>query len=121
MHKDANHCRSVDYPDYARKIADVFHPRVPISLQFADFGVLICGTGIGMSIAANRHSHIRAALCHDVTTAKLARQHNDANVLVLGARLIAFPLAIEIFETFASTDFEGGRHSARILKLNVED
>lgn len=77
-------------------------------------GILICGSGIGISMAANRYRGIRAALCHDVTTARLARQHNDANILVLGARIIGQAVALECLHVFLTTGFEGGRHQSRI-------
>ena len=77
-------------------------------------GVLVCGTGIGISIAANRHRHIRAALCHDVTTARMARQHNDANVLALGARVVGANVAVDCLVAFLDTPFEGGRHQRRV-------
>jgi len=103
---------SVDYPDFAEKVA------AAIETGKARFGVLICGTGIGMSIAANRHRKVRAALCHDVTSARLARQHNDANVLTLGGRLIGTEAAKDCLKTFLSTSFEGGRHARRVAKLS---
>jgi ribose 5-phosphate isomerase B len=103
---------SVDYPDYAQAIATV------LAEGKAGRGVLICGTGIGMSIAANRFKGIRAARCTDVTDARLARQHNDANVLVLGGRTIGPEVAKDCLKTFLSTEFEGGRHSRRIAKLS---
>ena len=102
---------SVDYPDYADKLA------AAIDQGQAGQGVLICGSGIGISIAANRHRHIRAALCHDGLSAKLSRQHNDANVLVLGARLIGSETAKDCATAFFSTPFEGGRHQNRVSKL----
>jgi ribose 5-phosphate isomerase B len=83
----------------------------------AERGVLLCGSGIGMSIAANRHSGIRAALCHDAGAARLARQHNDANVLVLGARMIDAEAARACVRVFFTTDFEQGRHARRVEKL----
>lgn len=103
---------SVDYPDYATALADAMRK------QPGGLGVLICGSGIGMSIAANRHSHIRAALCHNVETATLCRQHNDANVLTLGARFVTPELAQEMLKAFLATPFEGGRHERRVAKLN---
>ena len=103
---------SVDYPDYAAKVVEA------ISDGRAKRGILLCGSGIGMSIAANRHSGIRAALVHDVETAKLCRQHNDANVLVMGGRLIDAETAIACLDAFLGTPFEGGRHQRRINKLN---
>ncbi len=102
---------SVDYPDMAAALA------ATLGEGRAGSGVLICGTGIGISIAANRHRHIRAALCHDVTTARLARQHNDANVLVLGARIMGPEVAIDCLAAFLDTGFEGGRHQRRVDKL----
>ena len=103
---------SVDYPDFAEAVAGA------LCQGRATRGVLICGTGIGMSIAANRHREIRAALVHDETTARLARQHNDANVLVLGGRLLGPEVAKDCVRTFFSTSFDGGRHARRIAKLS---
>jgi len=103
---------SVDYPDFANLVADA------IGEGRAKFGILICGSGIGISIAANRHRHIRAALCHDVTTARLCRAHNDANVLVLGGRLIGTMTAEDCVEAFLAGEFEGGRHARRVEKLS---
>jgi ribose 5-phosphate isomerase B len=102
---------SVDYPDYARKVAD----RVVAGQD--DFGFLACGTGIGMSIAANKIEGIRAALAHDAMTARLARQHNNANVLTLGGRVVTDDQAIEIVKDFLATEFRGGRHQRRIDKI----
>lgn len=102
---------SVDYPDYGDKLA-----RAILDGQ-ASRGVVICGSGIGISIAANRHMGIRAALCHDATTARLSRQHNDANVLALGARVTGIEVARECVRVFFTTEFEGGRHVRRIEKL----
>ena len=102
---------SVDYPDFAHKLADV------IKDGRAGRGVLVCGSGIGISIAANRHAHIRCALVHDVTGARLCRQHNDANVLALGGRMIGEAVAKDCVEAFLGTAFEGGRHQKRIDKL----
>jgi ribose 5-phosphate isomerase B len=102
---------SVDYPDFAEKLTQA------IGSGRATRGVLMCGSGIGMAIAANRHPGIRAALVHDVETARLAREHNDANVLVMGGRLIPGELARRILETFLATPFEGGRHARRVNKL----
>jgi ribose 5-phosphate isomerase B len=101
---------SVDYPDYADILAHALRD------GRAHRGLLVCGTGIGMSIAANRHREIRAALCHDGLTARLARQHNDANVLVLGGRLLGPEVARECLRTFLATAFEGGRHARRLAK-----
>lgn len=102
---------AVDYPDFAKKVAD------DIKNKNADFGILICGTGIGMSIAANRIKGIRAALCLFPEMAKLARSHNDANVLVLPGRLISSELAQWITEVFLNEKFEGGRHEKRVKKI----
>jgi ribose 5-phosphate isomerase B len=102
---------SVDYPDFANRLA------AALKDGQAKRGVLICGTGIGISIAANRHRHIRAGLVHDVTGARLTRQHNNANVLCLGARLIGADVAKDCLKVFLTTDFEGGRHENRVAKL----
>ncbi len=102
---------SVDYPDLADRLAEALRAKK------AEQGVLVCGTGIGISIAANRHRHIRAALCHDASTARLARAHNDANVLVLGARTTGVEVARDCLKTFIETPFEGGRHEGRVAKL----
>jgi ribose 5-phosphate isomerase B len=107
-HTDA----SVDYPDYGDRLART------ILAGEAEVGVAICGTGIGISIAANRHKGVRAALCHDATSARLSRQHNDANVLALGARVIGAEVAKDCLATFLATEFEGGgRHTGRVNKL----
>lgn len=106
-----NDTASVDYPDYANKLADYIKANTDAK------GVLICGSGIGISIAANRHSHIRAALCHNGLAAALARRHNDANVLCLGARLIGVDVAKDCLSQFLHAEFEGGRHEARVKKL----
>jgi ribose 5-phosphate isomerase B len=102
---------SVDYTDFANKLANALRDGK------AGRGILICGSGIGISIAANRHAHVRCALVHDVTGARLCRQHNDANVLALGGRMIGETVAKECVEAFLSTAFEGGRHQRRIDKL----
>jgi ribose 5-phosphate isomerase B len=103
---------SVDYPDFAGALARA------IEAGQARRGILVCGTGIGIAIAANRHRAVRAAVCHDVTTARLARQHNDANVLALGARVLGTEVAKDCLRVFLSTEFEGGRHSRRIAKMS---
>jgi ribose 5-phosphate isomerase B len=103
---------SVDYPDFADAVA------AALAAGRAQSAVLVCGTGIGISIAANRHRGVRAALCHDRTTARLGRQHNDANVLCLGSRVIGSETARDCVETFFTTAFEGGRHAARVAKLS---
>lgn len=105
--------QSVDYPDYALPAAEC------VALGECDFGILICGTGIGMSIAANRHKGIRAALCTTELHARFTRLHNNANVLCLGARVTGVELALAIVDTFLSTEFEGGRHQRRIDLLNA--
>lgn len=102
---------SVDYPDFARKVAEAVRGGA------ADRGVLICGTGIGMSISANKVPGVRAALCHDVYSARLTREHNDANVLTMGARVIGAGLAVEITKAFFGADFAGGRHARRVEKI----
>lgn len=103
---------SVDYPDYAGKLAEWMkqHPGA--------LGVLVCGSGLGMSMAANRHSHIRAALCQDGLSAQLSRRHNDANVLCLGARLIGVDTAKDCLNQFLAAAFEGGRHIRRVEKIS---
>lgn len=105
---------SVDYPDMAEKLVDAMNQGI------APRGILICGTGIGMSIAANRHRNIRAGLCHDVTTARLARAHNDVNVLCLGGRIIGLEVALDCVDTFLTTPFEGDRHQRRVDKLGTK-
>ncbi len=105
---------SVDYPDYAQAVC------AAVGTAAADLGVLVCGTGIGMSIAANRHPAIRAGLAHDVTSARLTRAHNNANVLVLGARMIGEQVALDILYAFLTTPYEGGRHDRRLAKLNPQ-
>lgn len=104
---------SVDYPDYGYALADA------ISAGRATRGVAICGSGIGISIAANRHRHVRCALVSDGLSARLARQHGDANVLALGARLIGLDMAKECVSEFLATPFEGDRHAARVDKLSA--
>ena len=103
---------SVDYPDYGKLVAQKVD-----SGKFL-LGVLICGSGVGMSIVANRYKNVRAALCINKNMAKLSRQHNDANIIVLGSRLISFEQAIKCLEGFFFTNFDKGRHIARINKLN---
>jgi ribose 5-phosphate isomerase B len=102
---------SVDYPDFADLLA------AAIRDGRAERGVLVCGTGIGIAIAANRHPDIRAAVCHDETSARLTREHNDANVLALGARLVGEEVAKDCLKTFLRTKFDGGRHVRRVAKL----
>lgn len=112
LDRGTNSDESVDYPDFARLVAD------DIVTGRAERGVLICGTGIGMSIAANRHSGVRAALCHDVETASLAREHNNANILVMGARFLSEDLALDCLRAFLTTQFAGGRHDRRLAKIS---
>ncbi|MET1181484.1 ribose 5-phosphate isomerase B [Peribacillus simplex] len=102
---------SVDYPDYALPVAE------KVARGEFDRGILICGTGIGMSIAANKVKGIRCALVHDVYSAKLTRQHNDTNMLAMGERVIGPGLAREIVQTWLTSEFEGGRHQNRIGKI----
>ena len=103
---------SIDYPDIAQKVAGA------ISSGEFEKGVLICGSGIGMSIAANRFKGINAALCHNILTAELCRKHNNANILVVGARITGDVLALEILKAYLKTDFEGGRHKMRVDKID---
>ena len=104
---------SVDYPDYARKLSK------KIDLKKDLLGVLICGSGIGMSMVANRFKNVRAALCMNNKMSILARQHNNANILVLGSRLISEQEAIKCLLVFLKTNYEGGRHQARLDKFNL--
>jgi ribose 5-phosphate isomerase B len=107
----ADGSQSVDYPDYADAMA------AALKEGRASRGVLMCGSGIGISIAANRHRHVRAALVHDSYGARMCRQHNDANVLVMGGRTTGPEIAKECVEIFLTTQFEGGRHARRVDKL----
>lgn len=102
----------VDYPDFAEKVGRA------IAAREADLGILICGSGIGISIAANKLPGIRAALCHDDFTARMARAHNDANVLCLGARVVGEGTALSAVDAFLAAGFEGGRHTDRIVKIH---
>ncbi len=103
----------VDYPDYAHKVATSV-------LEDADAqGVLICGSGIGMSMAANRHEGIRAALCHDAYTAMVARGHNDANILCFGERIVGKGVAESILDAWIANGFDGGRHTQRVEKIEI--
>ncbi len=107
-----NAADSVDYPDYGDKVAKA------VMAGDVTYGVAICGTGIGISIACNRHKEIRAAICTDSTMARLTRAHNNANVLCLGERLTGTEVALDIVKAFLETDFEGGeRHTRRVEKL----
>ena len=108
-----NSIESVDYPNFANNLCQ--------KIKDGDIGIIICGTGIGVSIASNRHNHIRCALCHDNYTAKAARQHNNANVLALGARLSKYKDIEEIVEIWLKTPFEGGRHLKRINMIEINE
>ncbi len=101
----------VDYPDYAVKVAQ------SVLADSSSQGILICGSGIGMSMAANRFHGIRAALCHDAYTAQVARQHNDANILCFGERIVGRGVAESIIDSWLASSFEGGRHCGRVLKI----
>ena len=103
--------KSVDYPDFAKPVATA------VSDGECERGILVCGTGIGMSIAANKVPGIRAALCGDCFSAEMTRRHNDANILCLGARTTGAGLALKIAEIFLDTPFEGGRHATRVEKI----
>ncbi|MGQ9494755.1 MAG: ribose 5-phosphate isomerase B [Thermoanaerobaculaceae bacterium] len=106
---------SVDYPDFAHRLAEQIRPGPePV------VGILVCATGIGMSIAANKHRGVRASLCHDAYTAEMARRHNDANVLCLGGRTTGPAVARQIVDIFLATPFDGGRHARRVAKLEVQ-
>ena len=102
---------SVNYPNYAHKLSK------KIALNNKNIGILICGSGIGMSMSANRHKKIRAALCYSVKNAKLSRLHNNANIITLGARLINKNTALKCINVFLNTKFEGGRHIKRVKKI----
>jgi len=101
----------VDYPDYAHKVAR------KVKTNKNNLGILVCGSGMGMNIAANRHKNIRAAQCFNLKSTKLSRLHNDANIITLGSRLLNKKLALNCVNTFLNTKFEGGRHSKRIKKI----
>ena len=105
---------SVDYPDFGAAVAEA------VQAGRARYGVLVCGTGIGISIAANRLPGIRCALVHDVTGARLSREHNDANVIAFGARMIGVEPALEALRAFLATPYAGGRHDRRVLKLSPD-
>lgn len=104
---------STDYPDWGHKASQT------VSSGECERAILICGTGVGMSIVANKHKGVRAAACESVTAARLARKHNNANVLTLGERLTGWEAVVDIVETFLSTPFEGGRHAARVEKIHT--
>lgn len=104
---------SVDYPDFGADLAK------RIASGEFDRGILICGSGIGISIAANKIKGIRAALCHNAYTAEMARRHNDANVIAMGGRVVDEKTAVEMTKIFLNTDFEGGRHARRVEKISA--
>ena len=106
---------SVDYPDYGIRIAQA------VTQNTDSRGIVICGTGIGMSIVVNRFPGIRGTLCSDLYTAKLCREHNDSNILIMGGRVVGYGLAREIVKVWLSTPFEGGRHQKRLDKINQFD
>ncbi len=103
--------QSVNYPVYGKAVGNA------VVNKEADYGIIICGTGIGISIAANKVKGVRAALCMNTTMARLTREHNNANVLAMGARLLGDVLALEIVDTFLNTEFQGGRHIERVAML----
>ena len=103
--------KSVDYPDYAKKIAR------RIRLKKSEVGILVCGSGTGMAISANKIKKIRAAVCYNLKSTRLSRQHNNANIITIGSRLISKKLSLKLVETFLITKFEGGRHLKRVKKI----
>lgn len=103
---------SVDYPDFGHKVAN------DVSEEKADFGIIICGSGNGIAMTANKHQKVRAALCWMKEIAALARQHNDANIISIPARYTSIQQAVEMVDTFLNTDFEGGRHQTRVNKIS---
>lgn len=103
---------SCDYPDFAHAVGRA------IEGGEIERAILVCGTGVGMSIAANRHAAVRAVVCSEPLSARMARQHNDANVLCIGARVIGVGTAIDIVDAFLAAEFEGGRHATRVAKIN---
>ena len=105
---------SVDYPDFGKRVA------AAVSSGEFSRGILLCGTGLGMCMVANRFPHVRAALCGDLFAARMSREHNDANILVMGARVIGDVLAMEVVKTWLYTPFEGGRHCLRVEKIDKD-
>ena len=103
--------RSVDYPDYAHLLSK------RMKKNKNQFGILVCGSGAGMSMTANKHKNIRAALCYNTKSTKLSRLHNDANVMTIGSRLIKKKVALKCVDTFLKTNFDGGRHTKRVKKI----
>jgi ribose 5-phosphate isomerase B len=106
-----NENKSVDYPDYAKKIGN------RIKSKKSDIGILVCGSGTGMAISANKFKNIRAAVCYNFKSTRLSRQHNNANIIALGARLTKKSLSLKLVELFLKTKFEGGRHLKRVKKI----
>ena len=104
---------SCDYPDYGHAVSEA------VEEGRADLGILVCGTGVGMSITANRHAGVRAVVCSEPFSARMSRRHNDANVLCLGARVVGLGTALDIVDAFLATPFEGGRHARRVAKINL--
>lgn len=109
-----NSSKSVDYPDFAHPVAS------DIENKNAEFGIIICGSGNGIAMAANKHANVRAAVCWTKEIAILSRQHNDANILSIPARFTSIPQAVEIAEAFLNTTFEGGRHANRVNKIDCQ-
>tara|TARA_B100001123_G_C15000153_1_gene903215 strand:- start:392 stop:823 length:432 start_codon:yes stop_codon:yes gene_type:complete len=107
----AKNSKSVDYPDFAHLLSK------KIKNNNNEFGILVCGSGIGMDMAANKHKNVRAALCYDIKSTKLSRLHNNANVMAIGARLTKKNVALKCVSTFMNTNFEGGRHQRRVKKI----
>ncbi len=104
---------SVDYPDFAHPVANA------VESKEYSFGILLCGSANGVAIAANKHAHIRAAICWDKEIAELSRKHNNANIICIPARFVSIELAKEMIDTFIATPFEGGRHSLRVDKIDI--
>jgi len=111
----ANSEKSVDYPDFGKKVASM------VSNGNFKRGILMCGTGIGMSMVANKFSHVRAALCTEPFSAEMSRRHNDSNILVMGGRMTGETLALEIVRVWLETPFDGGRHQERLNKFDTID
>jgi ribose 5-phosphate isomerase B len=110
-----NTSASCDYPDFAHALAGA------VESGSVAQGVLVCGTGVGMSMSANRHAGVRAVVCSEPLSARMARKHNDANVLCLGARVIGIETALDILDAFLGASFEGGRHERRVKKIERDD
>ena len=103
--------KSVDYPDYAKKLGN------RVRLKKSAVGILVCGSGTGMAISANKIKSIRAAVCYNIKSTRLSRQHNNANIITLGSRLTKKKISLKLVETFLKTNFEGGRHLRRVKKI----